>query len=1452
MDSPGIPERRRWSYRGFRPSLAALASTLYAAAGLIWITVSDQVAEALIPDTGQLTLFQSYKGWLFVIATALLMYVLLRRAGAAGSGAAAASGLPSAAPLFFDIRATVVTQLVLLVLAVALPLCALLGWAIYRSAQDEVASANRLVRDLARITAQDTAKFIDDTARSMEQMARRPLVRALDAGQCDPALGDVSTLNPNFVNALTFDAAGRLTCSALPVPPGAAAIPLPQAMREQLRAGNRVALGRPEVGPVSRRQVLIMGVPIRGEDGQAIGTMVFSVDNEALRPAVRPVLPEAGVVGIVSTEGIVIYGESPARRGKDGRDSEIVRIAIVQKQGSTVVRGYDGRRRNYSFLPVAGSDWIVVAGLPTDVIYGEARIHAWRGGLLGLVIILLAAIAGTWMSRRIAGPIVGIAGAARRVAEGDFSARAPEHGAREVAAVARQFNRMLDRMPLIEGELLESEQRYKNLFESSPECIFVHAEGRILMINQAGARIYGAASPAQMVGMLVADLAHPDDRAVVEARVREVTYERHELPARVLKNRRLDGTTIIIEVMSLPFDYQGRPAVLTQLRDITARQAAERRVARLSNLYAALSRSNEALVRETSREAMARAVCRIVVEYGQIVTAVIRMFNPATQHYEPFATHGPLGGWIGERSIAVDEAGSHFAVAVREQHNYVCNDLAAYPGLNHARDDATRLGIRASAIFPLVQDGKVIGGLTVFSSEIGFFDPELAALFDEMVRNLTFAFGKLTSEQALHDSEARYRALVDAAPDAIGVIIDGVIVMANPATARLYGAASVDEIIGKTGLSLTHPDSHAEVRSAVGVLMDHPGAVVRAEVRHVRLDGTAFDAEVVRAPFIYYGKPALQVIVRDITARKEATRRIARLTNLYAALSRTNAAIARETDPAALSATVCRIAVEYGNLLTAFIAMLEPDGASLVPSGAFGRVAGLIGARPVPLQPGAPGATGPLATAVREAMPVICNDMFADPTTAPAQADAAQFGIAAVAAFPLLVDGRVIGALTVYAGEVGFFDAELADLLREMALNLSFAFAKLQSEAAHRASELALRDSEARYRSLFSTSPVCIYVRQDDKVALINPAGMRLFGATSPDQVIGLPVTRLVHPGFHATMMRRHAQVLADGVPAPPIEFRNLRLDGTVIETESSVIPFEFQGRPAVQIIVTDITVRKQAERALLRANAELEQRVRERTAELQRANQELSEFSYIVSHDLKAPLRGVASLVGWLEQDHGAALGEEGRELLRLLSTRSRRMHRLIEDILHFSRLGRTREAPGEVDLERLVHEVIDSLAVPAHIEVRIEGSLPRVTGEETRLRQVFQNLISNAVKFMDKPQGLVTIGWEALEEDGTLWRFCVADNGPGIEARHFERIFDIFQTLSPRDDPDSTGIGLTVVKKIIELAGGRIWVESEPGKGARFMFTLPRRSAATDAGVIDTGEEAHEKPDADPAGRG
>jgi two-component system, LuxR family, sensor kinase FixL len=146
-------------------------------------------------------------------------------------------------------------------------------------------------------------------------------------------------------------------------------------------------------------------------------------------------------------------------------------------------------------------------------------------------------------------------------------------------------------------------------------------------------------------------------------------------------------------------------------------------------------------------------------------------------------------------------------------------------------------------------------------------------------------------------------------------------------------------------------------------------------------------------------------------------------------------------------------------------------------------------------------------------------------------------------------------------------------------------------------------------------------------------------------------------------------------------------------------------------------------------------------------------------------------------------------------------------------------------VDLGRLLPEIVENLGVPAHIAIEVEPDLPTVEGDVTRITQVFQNLLSNAIKYMDKPQGHVTVA--CMEEEG-FWKFSVSDNGPGIEQKHFDRIFKLFQTLAPRDSQESTGVGLTITKKIVETYGGKIWIESEVGQGSTFFFTFPKKKEA------------------------
>jgi len=269
---------------------------------------------------------------------------------------------------------------------------------------------------------------------------------------------------------------------------------------------------------------------------------------------------------------------------------------------------------------------------------------------------------------------------------------------------------------------------------------------------------------------------------------------------------------------------------------------------------------------------------------------------------------------------------------------------------------------------------------------------------------------------------------------------------------------------------------------------------------------------------------------------------------------------------------------------------------------------------------------------------------------------------------------------------------------------------------------------------------------------------------------------------------------------------------------------------------------KKLLEQSYSLGKAEMASRVldetRKRAAELEEAykklgnvNQELKDFAYIVSHDLKAPLRGIKTLANWILSDCADKLGDQANEQMNLLLERVERMYHLIEGALQYSRAGRVEEKQKQVNLNDLIPEIINMVVPPENITVTIENELPVIECEETHIMQIFQNLLSNAIKYMDKPQGWIKVG--CVEQDD-FWKFSVADNGPGIEEKHFEKIFKIFQTLSTSPDFEGTGVGLTVAKKIVELYDGKIWVESKVGEGTTFFFTLPMQEiGAKDANL-------------------
>lgn len=228
---------------------------------------------------------------------------------------------------------------------------------------------------------------------------------------------------------------------------------------------------------------------------------------------------------------------------------------------------------------------------------------------------------------------------------------------------------------------------------------------------------------------------------------------------------------------------------------------------------------------------------------------------------------------------------------------------------------------------------------------------------------------------------------------------------------------------------------------------------------------------------------------------------------------------------------------------------------------------------------------------------------------------------------------------------------------------------------------------------------------------------------------------------------------------------------------------------------------------------------------QLQQANRNLTDFAYVISHDLKAPLRGVTTIADWLSTQYEQQLDVEGQQLLSLLKDRVQRMEQMIMGVLDYSRVGTNGQAVLPVALDCLIVELCAELDLPPHIRLTVADSLPTLAIDAVQLRQIFQNLIDNAIKFCDKPHGEIMI---RCQRAGDMWEFAVQDNGPGIPAVHFERIFQLFETLGPKHSTAGSGIGLAIVKRIVEAHHGRIWVESAPGAGATFYFTLPIYPAA------------------------
>ena len=360
--------------------------------------------------------------------------------------------------------------------------------------------------------------------------------------------------------------------------------------------------------------------------------------------------------------------------------------------------------------------------------------------------------------------------------------------------------------------------------------------------------------------------------------------------------------------------------------------------------------------------------------------------------------------------------------------------------------------------------------------------------------------------------------------------------------------------------------------------------------------------------------------------------------------------------------------------------------------------------------------------------------------------------------------------------------------------------------------EDALRESEARLRTILDNIQTGVFIIEPEKHTIVyaNPVAARLTGV-SQEQLVNSMCHKYICPADIG-----HCPITDLGQTVDNAEQVLLTAKGEKRPIIKTVVTIMFNGKKHLLENFVDISEYKKAEHELERLNKELEVAV----LELSISNRQLHDFVHVAAHDLKTPVRGIGTLADWIINDYGDKLDNQGREHVRLLKTRAIRIDKLIDGMLQFSKITRTRHKEKQVNLNVVLSDIKGTIPSSNHVEIAVD-SMPNITCERDHIELVFQNLMANAVTFMDKTNGLVKVG---CVEQGDFWKFYVSDNGPGIEQKYFEKIFRIFQTLPKNDESETAGIGLAVAKKIVELYGGKIWVESQPGSGSTFYFTFPR----------------------------
>ena len=692
----------------------------------------------------------------------------------------------------------------------------------------------------------------------------------------------------------------------------------------------------------------------------------------------------------------------------------------------------------------------------------------------------------------------------------------------------------------------------------------------------------------------------------------------------------------------------------------------------------------------------------------------------------------------------------------------------------------------------------------------------LRAIHTGMVDAITVDTPEGVQVFTLKGAEQPYRVMVEAMSEgAVTAAPDGVILYCNQRFADMV-KADLQTIMGSSFPARFADDDATKISAAI--------RASQTGISHVQATLAASDATRVPVNVAMHsqgdrGARSVAIVVTDLAERQREAEILQRSNRALRMINTCNQIIIHANDESRMLADACQAMVDVGGYRLAWVGYADHDEAKSIRSVAHYVSRDHVEDARVSWAD-TRSAQDPAGTAIRTGRMVIARDTQTHPGYEPWRRMADANGYRSSAAIPLRSDHQVLGALTVYSGEPDAFDEMESLLLAELTDNLAFGLGALRTRHA--------RNSLA---DIVESAGDAIVGRDlTGTITTWNDAATRIFGYTEAE-AIGRPIEMLVPSEIAGESARLFARLCESGVPEQ-IDTVRLAKDGRRIPIAQTYSPLrDGAGRiVGAAIIARDITDRRRAEAELVQHRRHLEELVAARTAELANANQalegaihQLETFAYSVSHDLRAPLRAIDGFSLILQEDYADKLDTEGQRLLQVVRDGATRMEHLIDDILAFSRIGRSRVKAADTDMAALVQDTLHELA-PAMAERAIDvtvGPLPHVHGDRQMLQRVWMNLLANAIKFTAaKPKAAIEVGARA-ENGETI--FFVKDNGAGFDMRYVGRLFGVFERLHGQEEFSGTGIGLAIVKLIVTRHGGRVWADGKLGEGATFWFALP-----------------------------